>query len=78
LEKTKLDGNGIPLLELLTLSGLCSGKGQARKDVEAGGIYLNNVRETTPQRSVTSEMLLFGKHLLLRKGKRNYLVVTAR
>jgi tyrosyl-tRNA synthetase len=66
----------IPLLELLVLSGLCPSKGQARKDLEGGGIYLNNIRESDIHRSIGSSDLLFGKHLLLRKGKRNYVVVT--
>jgi tyrosyl-tRNA synthetase len=78
IEKNQLDGVGKPLLELLVHSGLCPSKGQARKDVEGGGIYVNNLREANVQRAVTSSDLLFGKHLLLRKGKRNYVVVTAR
>lgn len=78
LEKAKLDGNGLPLVELLVLSGLCSSKGQARKDVEGGGVNINNVREPNFQRAVTGKDLLFGKHILLRKGKKNYVVVTAK
>src|ERR1043166_732697 len=78
IEKNQRDGVGKPLLELLVHSGLCPSKGQARKDVEGGGIYVNNLREANVQRAVTSSDLLFGKHLLLRKGKRNYVVVTAR
>ncbi len=78
IDRATLDGAGTPLVELLAHSGLCPSKGQARKDTEGGGIYLNNVRETNPQRGVTAADLLFGKHLLLRKGKRNYVVVTAR
>jgi tyrosyl-tRNA synthetase len=66
-----------PLIELLVASGLCQSKGQARKDVEGGGIYVNNVREGNVQRAVAAGDLLFGKHLLLRKGKRNYVVITA-
>ncbi len=58
--------------------GLCPSKGQARKDVEGGGVYVNNVRETNFQRPVTAKELLFGKHLLLRKGKRNYVVLTVK
>ena len=65
-------------MELLVQSGLCTSKGQARKDIEGGGIYLNNVREGNFQRAVTTGDLLFGKHLLLRKGKRNYVVLTAK
>jgi tyrosyl-tRNA synthetase len=78
LEKSQLDGAGKPLVEVLVHSGLSPSKGQARKDIEGGGVYLNNVREPGFQRIVTAGDLLFGKHLLLRKGKKNYVVVTAK
>jgi tyrosyl-tRNA synthetase len=78
LEKSKLDGAGMPLVELLMHAGLCPSKGQARKDVEGGGVNINNVREASATRTVTANDLLFGKHLLLRKGKKNYVVVTAK
>jgi tyrosyl-tRNA synthetase len=77
IERAKLEGVGSPLVELLAHSGLSQSKGQARKDIEGGGINLNNVRENNPQRAVTIKDLLFGRHLLLRKGKRNYVVLTA-
>jgi len=78
VERTRLDGAGLSLVELLVLSGLCPSKGQARKDLEGGGIYVGNVREANSHRALTSTDLLFGKHLLLRKGKKNYVVVTAK
>jgi tyrosyl-tRNA synthetase len=78
LERGKLQGAGAPLAETLVLSGLCPSKGQARKDIEGGGVYINNVREANFQRTLTAGDLLFGKHLLLRKGKRNYVVLTAK
>jgi tyrosyl-tRNA synthetase len=78
IPKSELDGSGKSLVDLLVHGGLCSSKGQARKDIEGGGVYLNNVREANHQRAVGSQDLLFGKHLLLRKGKRNYVVVTAK
>jgi tyrosyl-tRNA synthetase len=78
IEKAKLDGAGMPLVELLVHAGLCPSKGQARKDIEGGGVNINNVRETNFQRAVTVSDLLFGKHILLRKGKKNYVVVTAK
>ncbi|MDB6121883.1 MAG: tyrS [Pedosphaera sp.] len=78
IEKSKLEGAGIPLVELLVHSGLTPSKGQARKDIEGGGVNLNNVREANFQRAVLTSDLLFGKYLLLRKGKRNYVVITAR
>jgi tyrosyl-tRNA synthetase len=78
LERSKLEGAGAPLAETLVLSGLCPSKGQARKDIEGGGVYINNVRETNFQRNLAAKDLLFDKHLLLRKGKRNYVVMTAK
>jgi tyrosyl-tRNA synthetase len=78
IEKVKLDGTGISIIELLIQAELCSSKGQARKDIEGGGVNINNVRETNFQRAMTSDDLLFGKHILLRKGKKNYVVVTAK
>ena len=78
MEKAKLDGAGVPLVDVLIHAGLCPSKGQARKDIEGGGVYLNNVREASATRPVTSSDLLFGKHVLLRKGKKNYVVVTVK
>jgi tyrosyl-tRNA synthetase len=72
LEKRAIEGAGGPLAEILVHSGLCPSKGQARKDVEGGGIYLNNVRVADASRAVTTGDLLFGQYLLLRKGKRSY------
>jgi tyrosyl-tRNA synthetase len=69
---------GMPLVEALMISGLCPSKGQARKDIEGGGVYVNNIREPNSQRVITESDLLFRKHLLLRKGKKNYMVVTAK
>ena len=76
INKTQLEGSGLSLVEALVLSGLCPSKGQARKDIEGGGVYINNRRETNFQHVLTGKDLLFGKHLLLRKGKRNYVVLT--
>jgi tyrosyl-tRNA synthetase len=71
----KFSGQGMSLIELLVESGLATSKGQGRKDIEGGGINLNNTREANIQRLVSSGDLLFGKYLLLRKGKKNYCAV---
>ena len=76
LERAKLDGAGASIADLVVHAGLAPSKGQARKDLESGGIYLNNVR-VDHTRAVTASDLLFGKHLLLRKGKRTYTVLRA-
>ena len=78
LELARLDGAGVPWAELLVHAALAASKGQAKKDIEGGGAYLNNVREANPLRPVVAGDLLFGKYLLLRKGKRNYVVIAAK
>ena len=71
-----IDNEGVSLLDVLVATGLCQSKGQARKDVQGGGIYLNNVRESDYQRKLSTADLLFDRYFLLRKGKRNYAVAT--
>ena len=73
-ESVKIEGAGSAIADLIVHAGLAPSKGAARKDLEAGGIYLNNVR-TDHTRFVTTSDLLFGKFLLLRKGKRSYAVL---
>jgi tyrosyl-tRNA synthetase len=78
LTNARLSGAGAPISDLMVHAGLAPSKGQARKDLEAGGLYLNNVRVTDHARAVTTGDLLFGKYLLLRKGKRTYVVLHVR
>jgi tyrosyl-tRNA synthetase len=75
LDREKLAGAGAPLVDLLVLAGLSLSKSQARKDVEAGGVYLNSVRVSEAARAITANDLLFGRFVLLRKGKRTYAVL---
>ncbi|MDP7051177.1 MAG: tyrosine--tRNA ligase, partial [Verrucomicrobiota bacterium] len=77
IDKSKLEGEGMPILGLF-VPHLCQSNGQARKDLQGGGLNLNNERQSDPQLKITTDSLLFGKHLLLRKGKRNYTVVTVK
>ncbi|NGO37949.1 tyrosine--tRNA ligase [Limisphaera ngatamarikiensis] len=75
--RQRLDGEGLLLVDLLVQAGLAPSRSQARKDIEGGGIYVNNVRETQIHRKVQPADLLFGRHLLLRKGRKHYVLVTA-
>ncbi|SVA80405.1 uncharacterized protein METZ01_LOCUS133259 [marine metagenome] len=71
----RFGGEGLWLPELLHEAGLAQSRGQARKDVKGGGVYVNNRRTDDEQHKLQSGDLLFGKYLLLRRGKRNYAVV---
>ena len=69
-------GDVPPLPRLLADLGLCPSNSQARKDIKAGGVYLNNVRVESEDRPLTADDCIGGNILLLRKGKKNYGVVT--
>jgi tyrosyl-tRNA synthetase len=66
------------LTDLLVATSLSPSKSQARKDVEAGGVYVNNIRATDAKLVLGTEHLLFGTYILLRKGKRNYALLRFR
>ena len=77
LSTERFGGEGLWLPELLHEAGLAQSRGQARKDVKGGGVYVNGKRIDDEQHKLTTSDLMFGKYLLLRRGKRNYAVVTA-
>ena len=68
---------GLWLPELLHEAGLAQSRGQARKDVKGGGVYVNGKRIDDEQHKLTTSDLMFEKYVLLRRGKRNYAVVSA-
>ncbi len=72
LARNAFDGGS--LIDLLLEAKLAPSKSQARKDIESGGVYLNN-RRADVSRLVVSDDLLFGRYLLLRKGKKSYAVL---
>jgi tyrosyl-tRNA synthetase len=60
------------LIDALVDSGLCQSKGAARKDITAGGVYVNNDRINEVAATIKSADLIGGAHVVLRKGKKNY------
>jgi tyrosyl-tRNA synthetase len=60
------------LIDALVDSGLCASKGAARKDIAAGGVYVNNDRVNDVAATLASTDLIGGAHVVLRKGKKNY------
>ncbi len=66
---------GVPLIDLLAETGLFQSKGAARKEIPAGGVYLNNDRMTDVAFTIKKENLIAGSALVLRKGKKNYHIV---
>lgn len=73
-QRSELDGV-LMLLDLLVKTGLCGSKGEAKKDIQGGGIYLNNLRMSDIGFKLSTEHLIGGQYLVLRKGKKNHHLV---
>lgn len=59
------------IADLLVASGLSASKGAARRTIAEGGVSVNNVRVTSDEWVPQGSDFLFGKWLVLRRGKRN-------
>ncbi len=75
--RERLAAPGLALTDALCVAGLETSKGNARKTIEAGGAYVNNVKcdPKSPNRALSEADLLFGRYVLLRKGKKSYAVL---
>ncbi|MEU7825606.1 tyrosine--tRNA ligase [Catellatospora sp. NPDC049111] len=51
-------------------SGLAASLGEARRAVAEGGAYINNERMSDADAPVSADLLLHGKYLVLRRGKK--------
>ncbi|MEO3796169.1 tyrosine--tRNA ligase [Nonomuraea sp. B10E15] len=69
--KAKVGSLGAAFVDLLSDSGLVESKSAARRAVKEGGAYLNNVKITDESYVPTSDDLLAGRYLVLRRGKKS-------
>ena len=65
-----LNGDGADIVTLLADSGLAQSRGEARRLIRGGGVYLNNQRVAEEGARVTHSDCLHGQYLLLRVGRR--------
>jgi len=71
----KLKGAGILLTDLAAETKALASKGEARRAIEGGGIYLNNRRVADPAMRVTIADVIDGQFLVLRHGRKNYRLI---
>jgi tyrosyl-tRNA synthetase len=68
------DGAGLGRLpkvaDLMAAAGITASKSAARRAIAEGGAYLNNVKVTDPDAVPQLSDLLYGRYLVLRRGKR--------
>jgi tyrosyl-tRNA synthetase len=75
LAKTELEGEGLALVDLLVQTGLAKSKGDARRSIDGGGIYVNNKRVTEAGQTAVLQHTIEGQFLVLRKGRKQYHLV---
>lgn len=68
--------DGYPLIDALVETGACASKGQARKLIQSGGAYVNNVSQKEIDYKLTQEDLASPSYLILRTGKKNYRLIS--
>ena len=65
---------GIDLVPLLAEAGLASSRGDARRSLEQGAVWVNGDR-AQPGRLIGKGDVLHGRYVVLRKGKKSYAVL---
>ena len=66
------DASAFDLVTLLATTGLATSKGDARRGLSEGSVYVNNRRVSAEAPAVSTDCLLRGRYLLLRRGKRRH------
>lgn len=69
--ETKLEGE-TPLLDLLVKVGAAPSKTQAKTFVEQNSVMVNGEKATDPAHVYSKAEAMFGKYLIIRRGKKNY------
>ena len=74
---TKTIATNATIVDAVVASTLVKSKSEARRQIEQGGIYVNQERETSVDRTLSDADWLKGGNLLLRKGKKDYALLRA-
>ena len=65
----------ITVMDVAAASGLCKSKSEVRRLMLEGGLYVNNVRVSDIGAKVCGDMVVEGRVMVLRAGKKNYCLV---
>ena len=70
-------GDEIGILDVLVLTKLCSSRGDARRNVEQGGISVNDVKVSDPNKTFTKEEVT-KEDFIVKKGKKSFCKVVVK
>ena len=71
----KLGGDGMPAVDFLVECQVVPSKGEARRAIEAGGIYMNNRRIADAAARVAPADVIDHQFIVLRRGRKNYWLI---
>ena len=75
IRKTELT-SGINVIEFFSdKTQIFSSRGEAKKMIQGGGVFINKTKVEDGNLTVTSNHLLNGKYILAQKGKKNYFLI---
>jgi len=63
------------ITDILVASGGCSSKGEAKRKIKEGGVYLNGTKVTEEGKQISSKDLLNGNYIQLRVGKKDFRLI---
>ncbi|WIA32365.1 hypothetical protein OEZ86_003198 [Tetradesmus obliquus] len=66
---------GATLIDVMVAAGMLKSKGEVRRLIKGGGVYMNNAKVTEELAVVSGEDLIEGRLLLLAAGKKNKMLV---
>ncbi len=75
VSRNQLSGDGIRFSELAVNAGAGKSGGDVRRTIEQGGMYLNGEQISDAGRMVSTEDLVEGRLLVIRRGRKNYSLV---
>ena len=73
LKESDLSDGQVDIVSLLVLSGLCSSRGDARRNVEQGGVTFGEEKITDPKKTFSQDEI--GEGRILRRGKKNFIKI---
>jgi tyrosyl-tRNA synthetase len=75
MEKDQL--NNLDIISLLAETKILPSKGEAKKMIIGGGIFINKEKVNSIDEKINQGQLLHGKYVLIQKGKKNYFLLKA-
>jgi tyrosyl-tRNA synthetase len=72
LPRSRLEGDGLSIIDALVESGLAKNKSDARRTIEQGGAYVNNRRADSIDVKLSARDLASESVIVLRSGKKKY------